>query len=77
MDLTKGINNRNKKQRARIIKLPTIPVLVLTTPIKGDTNAPPTIAITSKPDISFDRDGIPFIAIENINGNSFLRLVQQ
>ena len=46
-------------------------MLVLTTPIKGGTSAPPTIAITSKPDISFDRDGIPFIAIENINGNRF------
>lgn len=54
-----------------IIKLETTPILLLTTPIKGGINAPPTMAIISKPDISLDREGIPFMAIENTNGKRF------
>ena len=37
----------------------------------GGINAPPAIAVTINPDISFDRSGIESTVMENIKGNIF------
>ena len=61
----------NTKQNIKTEILPITPKLELTIPIIGGIIAPPTIAITSNPDISLALDGILLIAIENTSGKRF------